>query len=178
MELNGMYFGKEEIYDIIRNVGGSWNDSKERPIVCLLKIDDTDLYWAIPVGNWNHRDKDAKIRIKNFLNRPEDNISSCYYHLGNTTTKSIFFISDVIPITDKYIEREYLGRNKSIYIIKNKPLLKELTRKLRRIIYYEDKNPNYFRQHITDVKNYLLEELKPEPKEAAQENNDKQKDTD
>jgi hypothetical protein len=158
MELNAMYFGKTELYNIIRNVGGTWNDSKERPIVCLLKIDDTDIYWAVPVGNWEHRDEAAKTRIKNYLNRPSDNISSCYYHLGNTTTKSIFFISDVIPITDKYIEREYLGRNKSVYIIKNKKLLQELKRKLQRILYYEDKNPNYFRQHITDVKTYLLKE--------------------
>jgi hypothetical protein len=159
MELNGMYFGKDKIYDIIKEVGGIWNDSKKRPIICLLKIDDTDLYWAVPVGDWNHRDDNAKRRIENFLHRPDDNISSCYYHLGNTTTKSIFFISDVIPITEKYIEREYLGKSKSIYIIKNKKLLCELTRKLRRILYYEDKNPNYFRQHITDVKNYLLTEL-------------------
>jgi hypothetical protein len=78
MILNAMYFGKSEIYDVIRKVGGTWNDNKERPIVCLLRVDNTDVYWAIPVGNWNHRDK----------------------------------------------------------------------------------NPNYFRQHITDVKKYLLNELK------------------
>lgn len=26
---HGMYFGKREFYQIIRNNGGSWNDSKE-----------------------------------------------------------------------------------------------------------------------------------------------------
>jgi hypothetical protein len=160
MILNAMYFGKSEIYDVIRKVGGTWNDNKERPIVCLLRVDNTNVYWAIPVGNWNHRDSAAKERIESFLNRPENDISSCFYHVGNTTTKSIFFISDVIPITDKYIDREYLGWNNNVYIIKNTKLLNELMRKLKRIIYYEDKNPNYFRQHITDVKKYLLNELK------------------
>ena len=47
MEINGIYFAKREFYQIIGNIGGVWNDSKERPIVCLLKIDDTNIYWAI-----------------------------------------------------------------------------------------------------------------------------------
>ena len=51
MEINGIYFAKGEFYQIIRDIGGVWKDSKERPIVCLLKIDDTDIYWAIPMGN-------------------------------------------------------------------------------------------------------------------------------
>ena len=29
----GIYFGKESFYDLIRTVGGTWNDSKERPIM-------------------------------------------------------------------------------------------------------------------------------------------------
>lgn len=158
MKENAIYFGKNEFYQIIRDVGGQWNDSKERPIVCLLKIDNTEIYWAIPMGNWEHRDIKAKNRIKNYLKLPDENIASCFYHLGRTTTKSIFFISDVVPITDKYIDREYLGRDSNLYIIKNPNLLKELKRKLNRILYYEDKTPNYFRQHITDIKNFLLNE--------------------
>ena len=55
MEINGTYFAKREFYQIIRDIGGVWNDSKERPIVCLLKMDDIDIYWAIPMGNLNHR---------------------------------------------------------------------------------------------------------------------------
>lgn len=168
---NGMYFGKGDIYNIIRSLGGTWNDSKERPIVCLLEIDDTGLFWAIPVGNWDHRNDNAQKRIKSYLNLPDSNIGSCYYHLGKTTDKSIFFISDVIPISKKYIDREYLGKNKSIYIIKNKKLISELQRKLRRILYYEDKTPNCFRQHITDVKNYLINEMNEEKKRLEEKDN-------
>ena len=32
---NAMYFAKKEIYDLIRSLGGQWNDAKERPIVCF-----------------------------------------------------------------------------------------------------------------------------------------------
>ena len=156
----GMYFGDNSIYQLIKQLGGQWNDTKERPIVCLIKSNENDnLYWAIPVGNWNHRDQAAKDRIMSYIYSNSRNITSCFYHLGKTTTQSIFFISDVIPITDKYINREYLGYNSQIFIIKNPKLIGELERKLRRILAYEHANPNYFRQHITDIKQHLLSEL-------------------
>ena len=90
----------------------------------------------------------------------DKDIRSCYYHIGKTDVTSIFFISDVVPITDKYIVREYINKYTGLpYIIKNKMLLSELQRKLKRILYWENANPNVFRQHITDVKEYLIKEL-------------------
>ena len=157
---HGMYFGKSEFYQIIRDNGGSWNDSKERPIICLIKSTECDnLYWAIPVGNYEHRNEQAKERIQKFIQYNKKDIRSCFYHIGNTNEKSIFFISDVVPITDKYIDREYLNQSKKIHIVKNKVLLADLEYELRRILSYEKNNPNFFRQHITDIKNYLIEEL-------------------
>jgi len=163
MKENAIYFAKNSFYQIIRDLGGSWNDSKERPIVCLLKLkENTDIYWAIPMGDWEHRDEDAKKRIEKYMNLPDNKLQSCFYHVGNTTIKSIFFISDVVPITDKYISREYLGYNSKGYVIKNRKLIAELHRKLKRILYCEEKTPNYFRQHITDIKNYLIAEIEKE----------------
>ena len=157
---HGMYFGKSEFYQIIRDNGGSWNDSKERPIICLIKSTECDnLYWAIPVGNYEHRNEQAKERNQKFIQYNKKDIRSCFYHIGNTNEKSIFFISDVVPITDKYIDREYLNQSKKIHIVKNKVLLADLEYKLRRILTYEKNNPNFFRQHITDIKNYLIKEL-------------------
>ena len=157
---NAIYFGKSDIYHVIKAVGGSWTDQKERPIVCMIKsTEHEDLYWAIPVGMYNHRDEQAKQRLERYINYPQRDIRSCFYHIGKTTTKSIFFISDTIPITDKYIDREYLGYDNSQFIIKNNNLITELQRKLKRILYYENVKPNYFRQRITDSKNFLLQEL-------------------
>ena len=118
MKEHAIYFAKNEFYQIIRNIGGSWNDSKERPIVCLIKsVQNEHLYWAIPIGNYEHRTKEAKERIQKYIDMDKKNIQSCFYHIGNTNEKSIFFISDVIPITDKYIDREYL--NKTILLEKD-----------------------------------------------------------
>ena len=161
MIANGMYFATPAIYNLIRSTGGIWNDCKQRPIYCCFESAETKgLYWAIPVGNYEHREPAAKKRIQTYLSLPTGNIASCYYHIGITTEKSIFFISDVIPITDTYMDAEYKNfYTSTIYIVKNKPLIAELEYKLSRILAYEKSNPNSFRQHITDVKNKLLEEL-------------------
>jgi len=159
MQERSMYFGKSELYEKIRDAGGQWNDSKERPLVCLIKsTEHEDLFWAIPVGSWRHREKQAKERINRYLSFPKSDIRSCYYHVGNTNVQSIFFISDVIPITDKYINRGYKV-GKSIYQIKNPKLIQALEKKLKRILAIEATKNNYFRQRITDVKQILISEL-------------------
>lgn len=156
----GLYYASSDFKKMIQSVGGSWNDTKRRPVVCMMKsIDNPNLYWAIPMGNWNHRNQTQQQRIQYYISLPDRDIRSCYYHVGRTTTKSIFFISDAIPITDKYIDDVHNGADNKHYIIKNSSLSKELRRKLSRILSFENANPNHFRQHITDIKNYLLNEL-------------------
>lgn len=94
MTEHAIYFGKPEIYQTIRTLGGIWNDIKER--------------------------------LHKYLQKDRKNIQSCFYHIGNTNEKSIFFISDIIPITDKYISRKYLNKNH---------LIQELN--------YESSNPDF-----------------------------------
>ena len=160
MITRGLYFASDDFSAIIQNAGGVWNDTKQRPVVCLVKSKEHDkLYWAIPMGNYHHRNKEQIKRLNKYLAYPSKDIRSCYYHIGRTTTKSIFFISDAIPITEKYIKRNYLGYDNQPYIIKNPNLIAELERKLFRILSIENSRPNYFRQHITDVKEYLIKEL-------------------
>ena len=48
-----MYFGKRDLYNLIKRVGGEWNDTKDRPIFCCIEsLEHKGLYWAIPVGNY------------------------------------------------------------------------------------------------------------------------------
>ena len=156
----GLYYANTAFSEMIHSLGGEWNDTKHRPIVCLIKSAENDsLYWAIPMGKLNHRDEEQKKRLDFFLNLPDRDIRSCYYHIGRTTTKSIFFVSDAIPITDKYIESVHTGADNKHFIIKNPNLIAELERKLKRILSVENSSKNHFRQHITDVKEHLLQEL-------------------
>jgi hypothetical protein len=46
--------------------------------------------------------------------------------------------------------------------------ISEIRRKFKRILSMEFRKPNYFPQHITDIKNYLLEELKSGHEEIEQ----------
>ena len=156
----GLYYSAQDFKELIKSVGGEWNDTKHRPIVCLVKSTEHDhLYWAIPMGNWNHRTPEQQKRLEFYMNLPSRDIRSCYYHLGRTTNQSIFFISDAIPIIDKYIAGEHVGADKKHFVIKNPNLIAELERKLFRILAVENADHNHFRQHITDVKERLLEQL-------------------
>ena len=162
MQKHGIYFANNSFYQLMRDLGGEWADQKERPFICLsIPNEPPDLFWAIPLGSVNHRNKQALSRIDQYLNYESSDIRSCFYHLGKTDVKSIFFISDAFPITPTYVKKEYLNRyTHHPHIIKNHTLLSDLERKLRRILYWENKHPNYFRQHISSLKNYLLNELK------------------
>lgn len=156
----GLYYTTPQFAEMIRNAGGIWNDTKNRPIVCLIKSSEHNgLYWAIPMGMLKHRDEAQQERLDKYLNLPDRDLRSCYYHIGRTTTKSIFFISDAVPITDKYIARGHNGANAEHFIIKNPNLVAELERKLFRILSVENSKPNFFRQHITSVKEHLISEL-------------------
>lgn len=156
----GMYYPAPEFADMIRAVGGVWNDTKHRPLVCLVRSSEhPNLYWVIPMGKLNHRNQAQQKRLAFYLSLPEKDIRPCYYHIGRTSSRSIFFISDAIPITDKYIESVHVGGDGAHYIIKNKKLIAELERKLFRILSVENADKNHFRQHISDVKKYLLDEL-------------------
>lgn len=168
----GLYYATADFAQMIKNNGGTWNDTKHRPIVCLIKSKEHDgLYWAIPMGKLNHRDAAGQKRLDFYLTLPERDIRSCYYHIGRTSSQSIFFISDAIPITDKYIDGIHVGGDNQHYIIKNKNLISELERKLFRILSVENTKNNSFRQHITDVKHFLLQELEVEKQSTDMKQN-------
>lgn len=45
MKQNGMYYIKDEFKQLVRSLGGEWNDKKKRPIVCLIQsTEHPDLY--------------------------------------------------------------------------------------------------------------------------------------
>lgn len=156
----GIYYATPEFGELIKKLGGEWADPKHRPIVCLIKSSEAnDLYWAIPMGKLNHRNNEQKKRLYKYLSYPDKDIRSCYYHVGRTSSKSIFFISDAVPITDKYIDTIHAGSDGKHFVIKNPNLIKELERKLFRILSVENSSPDSFRQHISTAKNYLIKEL-------------------
>lgn len=161
MNENGFYLIKQDYIDLIKNLGGKYSDNKQRPIFCCIKDKYIDnLYWAIPTSDISHRTQQQIDKYRKYINLPKSDIRSAYYHIGHTNKPALYKISNCFPISDKYIDREYISKGKPLYL-KNKQEIETIQKKLLRILSYEGRFPNRLEQHITDIKNYLSNELQP-----------------
>lgn len=159
---NGLYIIKREFIDIISKISEECDiiSGDKRPVFCCIKDNKIEgLFWAIPTSDLSHRDNEQREYYNLCLNCKEDDLRSCYYHLAKTTKDALYKISSCYPIIDKYIDHEFISNKKHVIMKKQKDIL-EIRRKFRRILSMESRNPNYFKQHITDIKNFLIEELK------------------
>lgn len=161
---NGLYVVKREFLDIITSLGGDCdiNSGDKRPVFCCVKDKKIEgLYWAIPTSDISHRSESQIAHYNMYMSCNENDLRSCYYHIIKTNRIALYKISSCYPITDKYIDHEYTI-NKTHVIIQREKDISEINRKFRRIIAMENRKSNYFKQHITDVKNYLIQELETE----------------
>ncbi|MBR1885792.1 MAG: hypothetical protein IJ812_05240 [Schwartzia sp.] len=165
--MNGVYFLDASMAQMIKAVGGVFEDKKERPVVALVpSIECPEIFWAIPMGDLSHRSAEHRERINSYIQSDPQKIGSCFYHIGKTDKKSIFFISDVVPVIDKYVFRKYTKGNRHL-VIKNKVLLAELNRKVARILAYEKAKIKttgnfFFRQNIFGIYEELNKSLENE----------------
>ena len=155
MKPTGFYKLTQNYFDIIKQIGGTYRDNKERPIYCCMHDKKcADIYWAIPTSDISHRASEQLERIKRLCVLPERDIRSCYYHLGHTNRPAIFRISSVLPVTDKYISSEYTSQGIHLEL-RNTNLIAEIERKLSRILFDEERHPNKYEQHITSLYSFL-----------------------
>lgn len=108
------------------------------------------------------------IEFKNLWVIKEGSIGWAYYHIARTNKPAIYNISSVFPITDYYIEREWT-LNEKPFVVPYTSTHKIIKTKLRRILSEENLFPNKFEQHITTIKNILINELRHEIKIAQAE---------
>ena len=132
-------------------------DSKERPVYCCIQDRDCrDIYWAIPTSDISHRTPEQLERIKRLCSLPDRDIRSCYYHFGHTNRPAIFRISNVLPVTESYIDGEYISQGIHL-VLRDIRLIDEITRKLGRILFDERRHPDKYEQRITTIYNHLTE---------------------
>lgn len=158
---NGLYVVKRELLDIISSLGGDcdMNHGDKRPVFCCLKDNKVEgLYWAIPTSDISHRAGKQKEFYEFCLNCPSSDLRSCYYHVAKTTKTALYKISSCYPITEKYIDHEFVSNNHHVVMRKQHDIL-EIRRKFKKILAMEFRKPNYFPQRITDIRNYLINEL-------------------
>ena len=86
------------------------------------------------------------------------NLFSTFHNVGKQTlleTKMLHIVSPAC-LAGLFAWRKMIENDKIYWAI--------LHRKLKRILAWENAKPNYYRQHITDIKNYLMKEIKEEAK--------------
>ena len=84
-------------------------------------------------------------------------------HIARTTKDALYKISSCYPITEKYIDHPFITNNVHV-VMQKQDDINEIRRKFKRILSMESRKPNYFKQHITDIKRYLIDELSNENK--------------
>lgn len=159
---NGFYIVETEFLNLIEQLGGTYNDKKNRPVFCC--IEDRyikGLYWAIPTSDLSHRSKEQIAKYKKFEKLRNTDIRHSYYHVGESNKKCVYRISSCFPIIDKFIAHKYEVKEEH-FILQNPYEIKAIRKKLFRILQLENKIPNKFEQHITDIKEYLIKELHQE----------------
>lgn len=161
MKEHGLYIIKKEFLKLVHKIGGDcdYYNGNKRPVYCCIRDNKYEgLYWAIPTSDMNHRDDGQKAYYQKCLEKPDNDLRSCYYHIGRTTKEALYKVSSCYPITSKYIDHEFSSCGKHV-VVRRAETINELERKLKRILAFESRKPNYFHQHITDIKEYLLKEL-------------------
>lgn len=167
---NGLYIIKQDYFDMIKGVGADIEDSdaSRRPVYCCIKDRTTPgIYWAIPTSDWSHRSKAQQQKYMDYISKPESDLRHSYYHIAYTTKKAVYKISSCFPITESYVDHEFLSQGKHV-VLKSKKEVEGIEKKLRKILAFESRKNNYFSQHITDIKNVLMKEMNSD---NAEENN-------
>jgi hypothetical protein len=124
----------------------------------LKDIGIDGLYWAIPTTELSHRSEAQRKKYTYFLSLGKKDFRSCYYHRAKTTVDAIYKISSCFPVIEKYVEHEFTTSGNHV-ILQQKNDISEISRKLHKILAVEQRRPNYFAQHITDIKYALIKEL-------------------
>ncbi len=168
---NGLYIIKREFLELIHSLGGDCDikNGDKRPVFCCIKDKKiAGLYWAIPTSDISHRNDNQKSFYEFCMSCDDSDLRSCYYHTAKTTKDALYKISSCYPITEKYIDHEFVSNNVHV-VMKKKDDINEIQRKFKRILSMEFRKPNYFPQHISDIRKYLIDELNQDKEEKNKE---------
>lgn len=158
---NGFYKISPTFITLINDViGGKYIDKKSRPVFCCMKDKYIKgLFWAVPTSDLSHRSKEQREKIEDYCKLDiNKDIRACWYHIAHTNRPAVYRISSCLPITDKYIAGVYLSKGSQLFL-KSKKDIQIIRKKLGRILFDEEKHPNKYEQHISDIRSYLQSEL-------------------
>ena len=153
--IHGIYILDSSYYDLIKDIGVPWNDPFIHPVFCFKQLlESEDIYWMFPLTSFKEYVEEGNYsdKVLEYIQKPESDIQSCFYHIAKTNRRSIFLISEALPVPKDFIKSRYRGFSE----VKNKSALFEIDRKFDRILKFERTTPNFTKTHITDTFEYMI----------------------
>ncbi|MBA4685737.1 MAG: hypothetical protein H2184_01165 [Candidatus Galacturonibacter soehngenii] len=123
---NGFYKVKQEYIDLIRKLGGTYKDAKERPIFCCIEDKYIkNLFWAISTSDLSHRKPEQIKKIKEWCSLNDRDPRWAYYYIGHTNRPALYRISNCFPIIDKYVESPYISQGSNLVLKRESDILEK-----------------------------------------------------
>lgn len=129
LKKSGFYLVKNEFFENMQDPFLPLQKAGRPIYYCIPDKINKEILWAIPMTT--RLDKVNKIIEKA---GGEDKCKT--YVINTVENNSAFNIRDIFPITENYIEREYLKRGKH-YVLKNKALIKKIEIKADNMITFK-----------------------------------------
>ena len=129
LQQHGIYIVKDEFFTKFSQFDWIYNKSESRPFYYAFP-DADGIYWLIPMTS-----KVENIRTKIARWEEKYGVGNCiYYAIGFVNGKEVGFrVSDIFPITQNYIDREY-QYNGCPAVIETKNLNELLERKAKKYL--------------------------------------------
>lgn len=126
---NGFYIIDDQFYLDFPDKCLKQNDEENRPHFYCIKDDKYDLYWMIPLSRQYEK-------CEREIERKRQESKRCdFYHIINIAgSKRAFLISDMFPVTEKYIKREYTISG-SHFILLDQKQINDIRKKASRILH-------------------------------------------
>jgi len=126
---NGFYIIKDKFFDDYPDEFLKGNYEENRPHYYCFKMEDTGLYWMVPLSKKAKKYKHIIEEFEKKNKKPCDKL-----HIINIAgTESVFLIQDMFPITEEYIQREYTIDNSHLRILDQKQI-RLLSKKAKKIM--------------------------------------------
>lgn len=124
---NGFYIIKDEYFDLANDKYLKQNKGQNRPH--YYSVYYKEYYWMIPLSS-------QIVKYQNIIDKRLKSNKSCdILHIAKLDNgkRSVFLIQDIFPITEKYIDREFLMFGKP-FVLTSESLINELERKAKKTI--------------------------------------------
>ncbi len=129
MKKAGFYIIKDSFFNKVNDPFLKGNKEGNRPHYYCFEDKKTHLFWMIPMSSRIEKYKNI-IKKREALGRPCDILHIAKLDHGR---ESVFLIQDMFPITEEYIDREYMIHGNHL-ILTSEHIVNEVEQKAKKVL--------------------------------------------